>query len=256
MSPPIFTPDGSEVSEIVLPDGSTASQVIGPDGNVVFEAPPDIPDSGNLRNNYDLREVAVANGNQITSISDQAGTDGLSGNAAMDTGGINNQNTAVHDGADDNFVTTFASSVSQPYEFFIICRLRDLNDNYGLIDGDNRAEGYLRVNGSQWQLYAGGTGQSGGTADTNVHIFNLRFDDANSDTALVVDGGSPDIGPLTGAGTASRGGHTIASLGDGAQDAALDWGQMVFFNDKLSSSERNEWGNYLAYEWGQSWADV
>jgi len=45
MSPPIFNPDGSEVSEIVLPDGSTASQVIGPDGNVVFEAGPDIPDS-------------------------------------------------------------------------------------------------------------------------------------------------------------------------------------------------------------------
>jgi len=45
MSPPIYTPDGSEVSEIVLPDGSTASEVIGPDGNVVFEAGPDIPDS-------------------------------------------------------------------------------------------------------------------------------------------------------------------------------------------------------------------
>jgi len=45
MSPPIFTPDGSEVSEIVLPDGSTASEVIGPDGNVVFEAGPDIPDT-------------------------------------------------------------------------------------------------------------------------------------------------------------------------------------------------------------------
>jgi len=45
MSPPIYTPDGSEVSEIVLPDGSTASEVIGPDGTVVFEAGPDIPDS-------------------------------------------------------------------------------------------------------------------------------------------------------------------------------------------------------------------
>jgi hypothetical protein len=45
MSPPIFTPDGSEVSEIVLPDGSTASEVIGPDGNVVFEAGAYIPDS-------------------------------------------------------------------------------------------------------------------------------------------------------------------------------------------------------------------
>jgi len=53
MSPPIFTPDGSEVSEIVLPDGSTASEVIGPDGNVVFEAGGDIPDSGISRWQYE-----------------------------------------------------------------------------------------------------------------------------------------------------------------------------------------------------------
>src|SRR6056297_552490 len=46
MSPPIYTPDGSEVTEIVLPDGSTASEVVAPDGSVVFEAGPDIPDSG------------------------------------------------------------------------------------------------------------------------------------------------------------------------------------------------------------------
>jgi len=71
MSPPIYTPDGSEVSEIVLPDGSTASEVIGPDGNVVFEAGPDIPDSGIARwkfeqttddawNNYDLTDNTSA----------------------------------------------------------------------------------------------------------------------------------------------------------------------------------------------------
>jgi hypothetical protein len=39
MSPPIFTPDGSEVSEIVLPDGERASEVVAPDGSVVFEGP-------------------------------------------------------------------------------------------------------------------------------------------------------------------------------------------------------------------------
>jgi hypothetical protein len=43
MSPPIFTPDGSEVSVIVLPDGETAREVVAPDGTVVFE--PAIPDS-------------------------------------------------------------------------------------------------------------------------------------------------------------------------------------------------------------------
>ena len=32
---PIYTPDGTEVSEVVLPDGSTASEVVGPDGNTL-----------------------------------------------------------------------------------------------------------------------------------------------------------------------------------------------------------------------------
>jgi hypothetical protein len=39
MSPPIFTPDGSKVNEIVLPDGEKASEVVAPDGSVVFEDP-------------------------------------------------------------------------------------------------------------------------------------------------------------------------------------------------------------------------
>ena len=41
MTPPIFTPDGTEVEEVILPDGSKASEVIAPDGTVVFDAIPD-----------------------------------------------------------------------------------------------------------------------------------------------------------------------------------------------------------------------
>ena len=37
MTPPILTPDGTEVEDIILPDGSEASEVIAPDGTVVFE---------------------------------------------------------------------------------------------------------------------------------------------------------------------------------------------------------------------------
>ena len=37
MTPPIFTPDGTEVEEVILPDGSAASEVIAPDGTVVFD---------------------------------------------------------------------------------------------------------------------------------------------------------------------------------------------------------------------------
>jgi len=53
MSPPIYTPDGSEVTVAVLPAGSTASEDVAPDGSVVFEAGPDIPDSGVARLTFD-----------------------------------------------------------------------------------------------------------------------------------------------------------------------------------------------------------
>ena len=43
MTPPIFTPDGTEVEEVILPDGSAAAEVIAPDGTVVFDDT--IPDS-------------------------------------------------------------------------------------------------------------------------------------------------------------------------------------------------------------------
>ena len=51
MTPPIFTPDGTEVEDVILPDGSTAAEVIAPDGTVVFEGDV-IPDS--LTDNFDL----------------------------------------------------------------------------------------------------------------------------------------------------------------------------------------------------------
>ena len=60
MSPPIYTPDGQEVTEIVLPDGSTASEVVAPDGSVVFEAGPDIPDSVVARDPDDNSNVGTS----------------------------------------------------------------------------------------------------------------------------------------------------------------------------------------------------
>lgn len=215
-----------------------------------------IPDSGVLRNNYDLRTLSGSDGDPISTVADQEGSDDLTGDATLRTSGINGQNTAEHDGSNDILDVSFGSGVSQPYEYFVVGRLRDNSNNYAITDGDSRPEGYLVTQNGSWQIYAGGTAPTGGSEDTNIHIFNVRFDDSNSDNALIIDGGTPTIGPQGGAGTASRGGHTIAALGDGARTAPLDWGHMLFFSDKLSTSKRNEFGNYLADEWGLSWTDV
>jgi len=110
MSPPIYTPDGSEVSEIVLPDGSTASEVIGPDGNVVFEAGPDIPDSV-VRVTFDNSNVVDEKGNVVFSV---FGTESYTFNSTkdstvMDTTGIFSANST------DNLFTNITSSNTWSY---------------------------------------------------------------------------------------------------------------------------------------------
>ena len=69
MTPPIFTPDGTEVEEVILPDGSEASEVIAPDGTVVFNA---IPDSEVISRPEDDDSVSVDDkrGLRITALYD------------------------------------------------------------------------------------------------------------------------------------------------------------------------------------------
>jgi hypothetical protein len=86
MSPPIFTPDGSEVNQIVLPDGSEAREVVAPDGSVVFENL--IPDS--VVAQYDARDLTgYSDGNSVAS----TGVDGsgLDGTLAPDIGRTPNE---------------------------------------------------------------------------------------------------------------------------------------------------------------------
>jgi hypothetical protein len=93
MSPPIFTPDGNEVSEIVLPDGSIASEVVAPDGSVVFEGP-DIPDS--VTNHYPTDEGSGTN------LTDNEGTiDGTIEGATWQTGAGTNDTFLLYDGTND-----------------------------------------------------------------------------------------------------------------------------------------------------------
>lgn len=92
MSPPIYTPDGSEVTEIVLPDGSTASEVVAPDGSVVFEAGPDIPDSV-------IHRYTFENNGDTATLTDSVGS----------ADGTISGMTYTTSQADDNYAGEFAS---------------------------------------------------------------------------------------------------------------------------------------------------
>jgi len=138
MSPPIRTPDGSEVSEIVLPDGSTASEVIGPDGNVVFE-------TGVLYYNFeDDSDTTTAvdswNDNNGTISGATYSTDAKVGSSALDFGG-------------DDYValpTAEFESIYPNFSFAIWVSIDDLASQNRLLEGspsgDSSTEFFSRWN--------------------------------------------------------------------------------------------------------------
>jgi len=157
MSPPIYTPDGSEVSEIVLPDGSTTSQVIGPDGTVVFEAGPDIPDSAVAQ--FNAQNLSgFSDGNTVTTWPEEvSGNDGT-GSATYRPSAINGHPALEFDGSSDEFSAT-VGTFSQPNTIFAVVDLE--TSQYAAVTsertdaGSNRHNLQYDGNNSSWAIFAG-----------------------------------------------------------------------------------------------------
>jgi hypothetical protein len=106
--------------------------------------------------------------------------------------------------------TTFGAGflgVPQPLTAYCVCRFHNFGGTPVVMDsvnnGGNRC--FLFSNGGSWFAFAGSF-ISGGTPDTNVHIFGMVFNGASS--AIYVDSSSGT--PITGdAGTNNLGGSVI-----------------------------------------------
>jgi len=188
MSPPIYTPDGSEVSEIVLPDGSTASEVIGPDGSVVFEAGPDIPDSENLHASYIVSEQPELNGQTINPLVDQQNGYNAAASASptMDIDGFNNNPAAVCNQSEGDHWTapTEFGSVSQPFTVYSVVDLSssaNTSETYTILDesADSSDRTIMRWNGGSWSIWAGNNFVSG-TSDETKNLITGVYDGPSS----------------------------------------------------------------------------
>jgi len=243
MSPPIYTPDGQEVTEIVLPDGSTASQVVGPDGSVVFDAGPEIPDSEDLQARYDFSEEDGS-----TPVTDQTGNGhDLTGSYSGVGASINGVQAGKFDGTDDSLSTTWGA-ISEPYHIFVVARVDSLGRQY-LLDGGSEYDHsiYPWDPGSEWRIYQGGNSDvaDGGTFyNTNPHLLNalfgpgtdyLRIDETDVNNG---DTGSSDSTGLTLGMQGGGGFHIDATVGE----------VLVYSTDK--SSIETEVESYLTAKWG------
>jgi len=252
MSPPIFNPDGPEVNEIVLPDGATASEVIGPDGNVVFEAGPDIPDSGDLQARWTAKDLSQSDGQTVSTWTDATGNghDLTAGAAPTYKTSIINGNPVVRfDGVGDHLSTAF-STISQPNTIFGVFQLRSFDTSaietiYGSENdnSDSTRQTLQQPNSNDWRHYAGNT-LDGGTPDTNAHVFTAQYDGASS--YLRLDGSSEVSGD---AGNEGLNGFQLGARWDVAAFGAVDIGEILIYPmDK--SGIQSDVESYLSAEWG------
>jgi hypothetical protein len=116
----IFTPDDSEVTEIVLPDGSQASEVVAPDGSVVWTAAPDIPDSGVSRFEFEQNLTDSWGSFDLT------GSGGLTYSTDSDSGSY----ALSLDGADDVAENSTGPDITNYTEFSVAALVKTTDNGW------------------------------------------------------------------------------------------------------------------------------
>jgi len=231
------TIDGTEVQEITV------------DGQTVFTAGPDIPDAGDLQVRYDATEISASDGDPISTWNDQTGNgfDLTAGNApTFKTGVINGSPVVRFDGVNDFLNVDFGATESQPNHIFILAQKRTSgnNDSEPVFDGFSTDHLIRSENdGPFWNLFAGGNPDDG-LDDTNVNIFSVLFDGANSEMRI---NGTVEIS--ADAGTSGLDGVTLGANRAANQFGDYDIGEvLVYPQDK--SSIVGDVESYLGEKWG------
>jgi len=252
MSPPIYTPDGSEVSEIVLPDGSTASEVIGPDGNVVFEAGPDIPDSAVYRWQFSAGSGSTA--------SDSIGNnDGTINGATWVSGTWQGGNTLDFDGINDYISLSKVSEVGVNQQFTIAATVEldttsnqtDIWSQTDTSSGGNRVA--LKENGGKFVLtsFDGSTrvvNRETSTFSTGVKYRVVGvFDGTNNVGEIYVNSVKEDNADAGAAGLSNIDHHEIGRDSQNAIyfDGRID--DVIIYSSLLTTSEIER--DYNAQPW-------
>jgi len=216
MSPPIYTPDGQEVTEIVLPDGSTASEVVAPDGSVVFEAP--------LQFDYDVSESS-----DTSSIPDITGQEPDLSGGSFTTAQKNGVGVASFDGSTDQELSaTFNADIATTYHMFWVAK-SDSTTGSKYLWSSSTPDGW-HVEGSDWSWY-GTNSFTFGTSDTDWHVFDMLVENNSFDFAV---DGSVVINNVASS-NSDLSDMTLGDFSAGLNDWVGDFARMLCYNQDKSS---------------------
>lgn len=226
----IFTPDDSEVSEIVLPDGSQASEVVAPDGSVVWTAAPDIPDSainrwqGDEGSGTTVSDTIGAKDlsfNAVNWVSDPS----LSGGFGYETDGSDDLGTVGYDVAQYSTVyvpTTIITTDSgvRSYGWYF-------NANFSQFWGEIESDGTFTTSVGDGSNTVTATSTTA-INDGNKHRVGIAVDE-NNEIGVAVDG---TIESTTSFGTLDNPENTFAVGGTtGGERVAATWDNGILYND-------------------------
>lgn len=209
-----------------------------------------IPDREDLHAHYDATELALSDGNAVSTWPDETnnGYDLTEGSAPQYVAdGINGNPVVSFDGVEDVLDVTF-SQLAQPNHVFIAGRYVGGSGERLFQSPDSNARHNVDTggDGTNFGIYAGDLLNTGVAADTDPHILTARFDGTNS--LHRVDAGN--VASATGdAGNESMGGIRLA-----ADDSLSDFGEvevgevLVYPQDK--SSIQSDVEEYLSDKWG------
>jgi len=212
---PIFTPDGAEVSEVILPDGATASEVVAPDGSTVFSA---IPDSGTNQWKH-----SAGSG---TTLSDSIGNINGTINGATWQTGVGAGNAYLdYDGVDD--FTDLGSASQTAFKHFTE---QGQGTWFMWINPDSVSSG--QVAGNSFALTVTGFGVRLDSGQLDVFVGN------GSDAISRATGGSISTGSWQPVAFTMDGSTTRAFVGDPISQVA---------SDSVGSTTTNDFGENVEF---------
>ena len=155
-----------------------------------------IPDSGLLHRH--VASAGVTEDTTVTGWDDQESDLNLTGEATQTRDDGPNSKTVVEfdgDGSSpDKLDGSRDTSFAEPYEFYLVARLRTANDGvFKMLNNSStsgRNGGLIQHSDGDWAVIGddGAASQSGVTADTDYHIFNIEIQSGQAILRLDTEG--------------------------------------------------------------------
>lgn len=204
-----------------------------------------IPDSAISQ--YDATQIAASDGDSVSTWADEQNTGDLSavGAPTYRSSGINGNASVEFDGVDDE-MTASIGTYTQPITYAIVYEMFNLGTNDNILDRQSGSLQYRIDDSDDYNHYDGTAGLTGGSPSTSPEIGLLFWDGSNSEQ--YVNGSQV---PLTDNGVGSTD-LVDLQVGNNAFNQYFNGyvGEIVVYNDRLTSSERSDEESRLSDKWG------